>query len=138
MERISAHLEPLRAGITLVSAEDLAKVEADWVKWRAEWVRRKKIFTTYVRIQFHSALDNLFSANCFLEFARPKSSFVVLIYSQCRFWQLATDTLTPQDATSLIEDLGIELDTPEHCDIERSLLNEAQKSPNALKRKRNP
>lgn len=43
-----ARLEPLRSGTTLVSTEDLALLDAEWTKWRAEWVRRRKIFNTYV------------------------------------------------------------------------------------------
>lgn len=39
-----------------------------------------------------------------------------------RFWQLATDALPPQDAKALAEDLGIELDTPEHATVERGPL----------------
>ncbi|OJT03222.1 Homologous-pairing protein 2 [Trametes pubescens] len=38
------------------------------------------------------------------------------------FWSLATDALTPQQATELGEDLGIELDTPEHGTLERGVL----------------
>lgn len=49
-----------------------------------------------------------------------------------RFWQLATDALTPQDAEALAENLGIEFDTPEHETLERGL----QTGSNALKRKR--
>ncbi|KAI0073158.1 TBPIP-domain-containing protein [Panus rudis PR-1116 ss-1] len=40
-------LEPLRSGSTLVSAEDLALLDAEWTKWRAEWVRRRKIFKSF-------------------------------------------------------------------------------------------
>ncbi|CCL98619.1 uncharacterized protein FIBRA_00621 [Fibroporia radiculosa] len=40
-------LQPLRSGTTLVSASELAQLDADWAKWRAEWVRRRKIFTTF-------------------------------------------------------------------------------------------
>lgn len=50
-----------------------------------------------------------------------------------RFWQLATDALPPQDAAVLSEDLGIELDTPEHVAVERGPLCAIQ---NSLKRKR--
>lgn len=46
-----------------------------------------------------------------------------------RFWQLATDALTPQDTKSLEEDLGIEVDTPEHVSLEQGPLC-------SLKRKR--
>lgn len=64
-----------------MSAAELAQLDADWTKWRNEWVRRKKIFTS--------------------------------------FWQLATDAMAPRDATELAEDLGVELDTPEHDAVDR-------------------
>ncbi|KAF8160878.1 TBPIP-domain-containing protein [Crassisporium funariophilum] len=51
------------------------------------------------------------------------------------FWQLATDALPPQDAKSLEEDLGIELDTPEHTALEQGPLC-TQPQTNSLKRKR--
>lgn len=54
-----------------------------------------------------------------------------------RFWQLATDSLTPQESASLAEDLGIELDTPEHEAIERGpLCAPAPRVNGAAKRKR--
>jgi hypothetical protein len=31
-----------------VSEEELAKMEADWKKYRTEWIARKKIFKEYV------------------------------------------------------------------------------------------
>jgi len=46
-----------------------------------------------------------------------------------RFWELATDALAPQDTKSLEEDLGIEVDTPEHVCLEQGPLC-------SLKRKR--
>lgn len=46
-----------------------------------------------------------------------------------RFWELATDALPPQDTKSLEEDLGIEVDTPEHVCLEQGPLC-------SLKRKR--
>lgn len=52
-----------------------------------------------------------------------------------RFWQLATDALPPQDATILAENLGIEMDTPEHMTLERGPMC-TQKTLNPLKRKR--
>lgn len=56
----------------------------------------------------------------------------MLIPKLNRFWQLATDALTPQEAETLAEDLGIELDTPEHEGLERGL----QAATCPLKRKR--
>ncbi|KAI0693414.1 TBPIP-domain-containing protein [Cytidiella melzeri] len=41
------HLEPLRAGTSLVSSEDLALLDTEWTKWRSEWVKRKRIFNTF-------------------------------------------------------------------------------------------
>ncbi|KAK0504648.1 TBPIP-domain-containing protein [Armillaria luteobubalina] len=93
-----AILQPLRSGSPLVSAEDLALVDAEWIKWRTEWVRRRKIFIN--------------------------------------FWQLTTDALAPQDATELSEELGIELDAPEHTTLERSTLCQNMNMKNSLKRKR--
>ncbi|KIK68955.1 hypothetical protein GYMLUDRAFT_213799, partial [Collybiopsis luxurians FD-317 M1] len=90
----STSLQPLRTGAPPMSAEQIAQIEAEWSKWRDEWVRRKKIFNT--------------------------------------FWHLATDALPPQDATILSEDLGIELDTPEHATLEKTSLCVK----NVLKRKR--
>ncbi|KAJ7188569.1 TBPIP-domain-containing protein [Mycena filopes] len=95
IKKADAQLEPLRSGAPLISAEALEQVDADWMKWRAEWVRRKKIFND--------------------------------------FWQLATDSLTTQDALILAEDLGIEQDTSEHSAVERGPLGTAKKN---LKRKR--
>ncbi|KAL0577754.1 PSMC3 interacting protein [Marasmius crinis-equi] len=95
IEKRLALLQPLRSGAQLVSAENLAQVDADWAKWRAEWIRRKKIFMS--------------------------------------FWQLVTDTLSPQDAERLSEDLGIEFDTAEHVSVENGPLCANQ---NSLKRKR--
>ncbi|KZT63550.1 TBPIP-domain-containing protein [Daedalea quercina L-15889] len=46
-EKARKRLAPLRTGSPLVSAGELAQLDADWTKWRAEWVRRKRIFTTF-------------------------------------------------------------------------------------------
>ncbi|KAI0039642.1 TBPIP-domain-containing protein [Auriscalpium vulgare] len=81
---LSSHLTPLRNGTPLISAADLALLDTDWLKLRAEWVRRKKVFLN--------------------------------------FWALVADSLSPQDAVALAEDLGIEHDTPEHAVLERSTL----------------
>ncbi|TFK89385.1 TBPIP-domain-containing protein [Polyporus arcularius HHB13444] len=84
IKKARAHLEPLRAGTPLISAEESAQLDAEWVRWRGEWTRRRKIFNT--------------------------------------FWGLATDALTPQQATELAEDLGVEWDTQEHTVLERGEL----------------
>ncbi|KAF7298111.1 TBPIP domain-containing protein [Mycena chlorophos] len=44
IENIDAQLQPLRAGAPLISEQDIEQVDADWVKWRNEWVRRKKVY----------------------------------------------------------------------------------------------
>ncbi|KAF9462400.1 TBPIP-domain-containing protein [Collybia nuda] len=95
---LTARLEPLRSDSPLISAEELDRMDADWVKWRAEWVKRRKVFIT--------------------------------------FWQTATDILSPQEATTLADDLGIELDTDEHLNLEKTALCQVPKSANPLKRKR--
>ncbi|TBU38109.1 TBPIP-domain-containing protein [Dichomitus squalens] len=84
IEKAQAHLEPLRAGTRLVSAEETAQLDSEWTRWRNEWTRRRKIFLT--------------------------------------FWSLVTDTLTPQQATELGGDLGIEHDTAEHGVLEKGAL----------------
>ncbi|KAJ7928526.1 TBPIP-domain-containing protein [Mycena leptocephala] len=50
IQKAEAQLQPLRSGAPLISAEDLEQVDADWMKWRAEWVRRKKIFNDFWQI----------------------------------------------------------------------------------------
>ncbi|KAI0649574.1 TBPIP-domain-containing protein [Trametes meyenii] len=84
VHKARAHLEPLRSGTRLISAEETTQLDAEWMRWRNEWVRRRKVFNT--------------------------------------FWSLATDALTPHEATELAEDLGIEVDTPEHATVERGQL----------------
>ncbi|EIN14573.1 TBPIP-domain-containing protein [Punctularia strigosozonata HHB-11173 SS5] len=39
-------LAPLRSGMHLISADDIATVDVEWDKWRSEWLRRKQIFQT--------------------------------------------------------------------------------------------
>ncbi|TRM69233.1 Tat binding protein 1-interacting protein-domain-containing protein [Schizophyllum amplum] len=95
-KKAEAHLKTLRAGTTLVSAEDLAKIDAEWNKWRSEWIRRKKIFNT--------------------------------------FWSIISDSMTPQEAEIVQEDLGIERDTPEHEKLERSALCQQKLVPTKRKR----
>lgn len=51
----------------------------------------------------------------------------------CRFWQLATDVLAPQDAQELGEDLGLEWDSAEHGLVEKGPLCAEKRN---LKRKR--
>lgn len=49
-------------------------------------------------------------------------------------WCMFTDSLSPQDATDLAEELGVEVDSPEHLKLERSTLC-AVKVSRPLKRK---
>lgn len=41
-------LQPLRSGAPPISAEEIAQIDADWLKWREEWIRRKKTFNSSV------------------------------------------------------------------------------------------
>ncbi|KAF8261502.1 TBPIP-domain-containing protein [Lactarius quietus] len=45
--KLRVHVEPLRAGTPLVSAAELDALDADWALWRAEWVRRRKVFYNF-------------------------------------------------------------------------------------------
>ncbi|EKM80760.1 hypothetical protein AGABI1DRAFT_37902 [Agaricus bisporus var. burnettii JB137-S8] len=40
-------LRPLQQGAVTISSEDVAHVEKEWMLWRGEWVRRRKVFTEY-------------------------------------------------------------------------------------------
>ena len=51
-----------------------------------------------------------------------------------RFWAIISDSMTPQEAEGVQEDLGIERDTPEHVKLERSALCQQKMVP--AKRKR--
>jgi hypothetical protein len=42
--KLREHLEPLRAGTPLVSTAELNELDAEWTKWRSEWVKRRKVF----------------------------------------------------------------------------------------------
>ncbi|KAG2341901.1 TBPIP-domain-containing protein [Suillus weaverae] len=98
--QLTDRLIPLRSGAPLISAEELVKIDVDWAKWRAEWIRRRKVFMT--------------------------------------FWQLATDSLPPQEAEILLEDLGMEFDPTEHKTLEKGPLCAVQgtNARSNLKRKR--
>ncbi|KAL5533399.1 hypothetical protein ACEPAF_5175 [Sanghuangporus sanghuang] len=85
VEKTLEYLAPLRAGTSsFLTDEEIAQSDSDWIKWRTEWVKRRKIF------------NNL--------------------------WLLISDTLPPPQANELAEDLGIEYDTTEHSEIEKSPL----------------
>ena len=112
IEKARTHLEPLRAGMPLVSAEECEQLEAEWTRWRGEWVRRRKIFATSVLVPF-------------IPFARFNGASGLTIKTDAcfdRFWSLVTDALTPQEARELGEDLGIEQDTAEHRELEKGPL----------------
>ncbi|KAF8348192.1 hypothetical protein F5887DRAFT_952569 [Amanita rubescens] len=40
-------LGPLRTGAPLISPEERKQIQGEWLKWRAEWVRRRKVFMTF-------------------------------------------------------------------------------------------
>jgi hypothetical protein len=48
--RLREHLEPLRAGTPRVSTAELDALDAEWTKWRSEWVRRRKVFYKCARL----------------------------------------------------------------------------------------
>ncbi|KAG1905159.1 TBPIP-domain-containing protein [Suillus fuscotomentosus] len=118
--QLTGRLVPLRSGAPLISAEELVKIDVDWAKWRAQWTRRRKVFMTLV-------------------FAHPLTlpDHQRIRYIQS-FWQLATDSLPPQEAEILLEDLGMEFDTTEHKTLEKGPLCaiQATNARSNLKRKR--
>ena len=49
VERTLEYLAPLRAGTSsLLTDEEIAQLDSEWTRWRAEWVKRRKIFNKYV------------------------------------------------------------------------------------------
>ncbi|KAF8732620.1 hypothetical protein AX14_004126 [Amanita brunnescens Koide BX004] len=40
-------LGPLRTGTPMISPEEREQIQAEWLKWRAEWLRRRKVFLTF-------------------------------------------------------------------------------------------
>ncbi|KAN0090677.1 Tat binding protein 1(TBP-1)-interacting protein (TBPIP) domain containing protein [Tylopilus felleus] len=44
---LSERLAPLRSGVPLISSDDLTQLDTEWNKWRSEWTRRKKTFTSF-------------------------------------------------------------------------------------------
>ncbi|PAV23331.1 TBPIP-domain-containing [Pyrrhoderma noxium] len=79
------YLNPLRTGTsTLLTADEMDKLDSKWTNWRAEWIKRHRIY------------NNL--------------------------WHIISDSIPPQAADELKEELGIEEDTDEHHDIERGPL----------------
>ncbi|KAN0130517.1 Tat binding protein 1(TBP-1)-interacting protein (TBPIP) domain containing protein [Lactarius tabidus] len=45
--KLRTHIEPLRSGTPLVSSAELETLEADWTRWRAEWIGRRKVFYNF-------------------------------------------------------------------------------------------
>ncbi|KAL4065008.1 Tat binding protein 1-interacting protein-domain-containing protein [Scleroderma yunnanense] len=107
VKRLLDGLAPLRVGKSLMSAEDMDRIDADWARWRDEWVRRRSVFNSSVR----------------LAYTTPRCFFL-------------DDAMPPQDALSLAEDLGIEFDGPEHVELERGPLCAVPNDRASLKRKR--
>jgi len=48
--KLREHLDPLRAGTPLVSTDELNELDAEWTKWRSEWVKRRKVFYKCARL----------------------------------------------------------------------------------------
>jgi 26S proteasome regulatory subunit (ATPase 3-interacting protein) len=38
-------LSPLRAGVPVLSADDLKTLDQSWEKWRGEWFQRRRVYT---------------------------------------------------------------------------------------------
>ncbi|KDR75281.1 hypothetical protein GALMADRAFT_249282 [Galerina marginata CBS 339.88] len=47
ISKVNDTLLPLRSGAPPITAEELERIYADWSKWRAEWLRRRKVFITF-------------------------------------------------------------------------------------------
>jgi hypothetical protein len=66
---------------------------------------------------------------------RVSDSFVGFGFKQsARVWSMFTDTYSPQDAAAMAEELGVEVDSPEHLKLEKSCFCNAKVS-GPLKRK---
>ncbi|KAB5593978.1 Tat-binding protein 1(TBP-1)-interacting protein [Ceratobasidium theobromae] len=89
IELLQRTLQPLRAGQAPISESDLAQLDADWLRWRTEWARRRKVWKA--------------------------------------LWDIFADSLSPVEAANLLDDLGIEQDSPEHQDLEKSDLCKPKK-----------
>lgn len=100
--RTLQYLEPLRAGSSIVSASELVQLDEDWKRWRHEWVRRKKVFNMYHFIQNFPGCKYMLTPH--------------------RLRDTALEAMTPKDAVELLDDLGVELDSPEHDQLGRSYL----------------
>ncbi|KAI6154701.1 TBPIP-domain-containing protein [Pisolithus tinctorius] len=49
-QKLLESLTPLRTGQPMTSAEDMARIDVDWARWRSEWIRRRKIFNAFWQI----------------------------------------------------------------------------------------
>lgn len=84
-------------------------MEADWKKYRTEWIARKKIFKECVSFS-----------------SLPVISIKLTLYY--RLWGAFTEAMTPSEAADLKENLGIEFDSEEHVALEKLLGPGAQTS----------
>ena len=96
------YLGPLRAGSSIISASELAQLDEDWKRWRQEWVKRRKVFNLY----------------CFIQ---PPCDYKPPLTAH-RLRDTTLEATGPKEAAELLEDLGVELDSPEHVQLERSYL----------------
>lgn len=96
------YLGPLRAGSSIISASELAQLDEDWKRWRQEWVKRRKVFNVYCFIQLPCDYKRLITPP--------------------RLRDTTLEATGPKEAAELLEDLGVELDSPEHAQLERGYL----------------
>ncbi|KIM63504.1 hypothetical protein SCLCIDRAFT_117295 [Scleroderma citrinum Foug A] len=47
VRRMLDSLAPLRAGTSLITTQDMDRIDADWARWREEWVRRRSVFNSF-------------------------------------------------------------------------------------------
>ncbi|KAG8935040.1 hypothetical protein FRC01_009080 [Tulasnella sp. 417] len=45
VDQLEAALTPLRAGSALLSDEQVRELDREWLRWRSDWVARKKVFS---------------------------------------------------------------------------------------------
>ncbi|KIO34347.1 hypothetical protein M407DRAFT_16877 [Tulasnella calospora MUT 4182] len=55
VEQLEAALTPLRVGSALLSDEQVRELDREWLRWRSEWVDRKKVFS----VAWGTATDSL-------------------------------------------------------------------------------
>ncbi|KAJ7072570.1 TBPIP-domain-containing protein [Mycena amicta] len=44
IQKTDAQLQPFRSGAPLISEQEIEQVDAYWMKWKVEWVSRKKVY----------------------------------------------------------------------------------------------